>query len=126
MGRASVLLFLGSVAALLACKGESNKGSEPQPSVEDERGSVGPANPASVYCEKLGYTNKLEDELCVFPDGTSCPQFKFLSGECSPERSYCNVHGGTVAPQKDSYTGICTVNGKQCPDHDYFESGVCD
>jgi putative hemolysin len=48
-------------------------------------------NPASVYCEQNG--NKLEIQtaadgsqsgLCVFPDGSTCDEWAYYRGECSP------------------------------------------
>jgi len=48
-------------------------------------------NPASVYCEQKG--NKLEivtaadgsqSGVCVFPDGSTCDEWAYFRGECSP------------------------------------------
>jgi putative hemolysin len=47
------------------------------------------ANPASVYCEKMGYTDKIvtaadgsQSGVCVFPDGSECDEWQFYRGEC--------------------------------------------
>jgi putative hemolysin len=48
-------------------------------------------NPASVFCEQSG--NKLEiitaadgsqSGVCVFPDGSTCDEWAYFKGECSP------------------------------------------
>ena len=48
-------------------------------------------NPASVYCEQNG--NKLEIQtasdgsqsgVCIFPDGSTCDEWAYYRGECSP------------------------------------------
>ena len=48
-------------------------------------------NPASVYCIQQG--NKLEirtsadgsqSGVCVFPDGSTCDEWAYFRGECSP------------------------------------------
>ena len=49
------------------------------------------SNPASVYCTQQG--NKLEirtaddgsqSGVCIFPDGSSCDEWAYFRGECSP------------------------------------------
>jgi len=48
-------------------------------------------NPAALYCEELGNTmESIErdggmDADCVFPDGSRCGQWDFLSGRCGQE-----------------------------------------
>jgi hypothetical protein len=48
-------------------------------------------NPASVYCEKNGYTLEIrtaadgsQSGVCVFPDGSSCDEWAYYRGECGP------------------------------------------
>jgi len=48
-------------------------------------------NPASVYCEKNGYTleirtaaNDSQSGVCVFPDGSTCDEWAYYRGECGP------------------------------------------
>ncbi|MFH1838044.1 MAG: DUF333 domain-containing protein [Candidatus Kuenenbacteria bacterium] len=49
---------------------------------------IGMPNPASVYCEKMGYKLELKTEengqyaICIFPDGTKCEERAFFRGEC--------------------------------------------
>lgn len=56
---------------------------------------IGLPNPASVYCTTHGGQNQTKKDdagneygVCLFPDGTSCPDWEYLAGECMP--------GGTV------------------------------
>lgn len=48
-------------------------------------------NSASVYCEEQGYTFEIhtaedgsQSGICVFPDGSSCDEWAYFRGECSP------------------------------------------
>ncbi len=56
-------------------------------------------NPASTYCEEMGY--QLVGEMCVFPDSTSCEQWAFYRGECG--QNY--VHGVECA-QAGEHSGV--------------------
>lgn len=49
------------------------------------------ANPASIYCEQLGYRLEIvtaddgsQSGLCIFPDGRSCDEWAYYRGECGP------------------------------------------
>lgn len=42
------------------------------------------ANPSSVYCADMGYTLDING-TCIFPDGTSCPEWDFFRGECGQQ-----------------------------------------
>ncbi len=82
-------------------------------------------NVAALYCLTLGYeTDVVRDEsgsgehgVCVFPDGTSCPEWDFYAGTCGADFSLCamlqaeqvNKDDGhdTYAP---NYTA-CVVDG---------------
>lgn len=51
------------------------------------------ANPASTYCVEQGYKNEIKTAadgsqfgVCVFSDGSSCDDWKFLRGECGPAK----------------------------------------
>jgi putative hemolysin len=48
-------------------------------------------NPASVYCEQNGNTLEIrtaadgsQSGVCVFPDGSTCDEWAYYRGECSP------------------------------------------
>ncbi len=54
-------------------------------------GDVNIANPASVYCEKQGYTLETRTDsegnqygVCIFPDGSECDEWAYFRGECAP------------------------------------------
>ncbi len=56
-----------------------------------ETGDVDIANPASVYCEKQGYTleTRVDSQgnqygVCIFPDGSECDEWAYFRGECAP------------------------------------------
>lgn len=56
-------------------------------------GSVGLANPASVYCQEQGGRLEIrsgeggEVGICVFADGSECEEWAFFRGECAPGTS---------------------------------------
>jgi putative hemolysin len=120
---AAALGMAAALGATLAC------GSTTPSASEDERGSVGVPPTAAEYCTKLGFT--LTDSQCTFPDGTSCEEWAFYRGECGQAHSYCNQHGGTISSVTEdagSYTavyGICSVNGQQCQESSFVQTGKC-
>lgn len=96
----------------------------------DPPNSTGMANPASVYCENLGYETELiedaegnQDENCIFPDGTFCTSWDFLSGRCRPEMSFCEQQGSDLVEAPN--IGDCFFpDGSFCLESDYAE-GLC-
>lgn len=56
-------------------------------------------NPASKYCEDLGYKwqNKMTEEgeigFCIMPDGTEVDEWAFIKGEEGEEWNYCSQQG---------------------------------
>lgn len=117
-----------AVVVLVGCGGTDGK--PVTTASEDERGSVGVPPTAGEYCAKLGYT--VTDNQCRFPDGTSCEQWAFYRAECGNPRSYCVLHGGTVATKtenKGTWTAVyavCTLNGKVCEEGAFLTSGKCE
>jgi putative hemolysin len=115
-----------AVAGVFACGGSTTS---PTAGSEDERGSVGVPPTAAEYCTNLGY--KLEASQCNFPDGTSCEEWSFLRGGCGQSYSYCARHGGTISTvTEDAGTftavrGVCTLNGKQCDEGTFLQTGTC-
>lgn len=78
-----ILLVLAACAAP-----QTQAATEPSATVMPQAGIP---NPASVYCAQNG--NKLEIQtapdgsqngICVFPDGSSCDEWAYFRGECSP------------------------------------------
>jgi putative hemolysin len=78
-----VMLF---VSILTACMTQSSN----HP-VNPPNQPIGMANLASVYCQGLGYREetrnnvKGESGVCIFPDGTMCPELDFFQGSCGLE-----------------------------------------
>jgi putative hemolysin len=75
------LVGLGVIFAVaaVACGAPADK----DKTEDGSQASTGVANPAAVHCESLGY--RLEDDQCVFPDGSSCEQWAFWREECGPQ-----------------------------------------
>ncbi len=95
-------------------------------------GGVGLANPASVYCEGLGYELELRTDdigsygVCIFPDGSECDEWDFLAGRCGQEHSYCAQQGFLIETEEESNIGKCVfTDGSFCMELDYFE-GRCE
>jgi len=86
-------------------------------------------NPAALYCEELGNTmESIErdggmDADCIFPDGSRCGQWDFLSGRCGQERTYCVTQGGTF--EEGSNIGNCIFSDGSSCDEFLFFSGKC-
>jgi len=63
-------------------------------------------NPAAVYCRDLGYEYEIvkapsgEYGICILPDKT-CRGWKFFSGECGKEYSYCAKQGYDLITKTD-------------------------
>jgi putative hemolysin len=92
---------------------------------------VGLANPASVYCQGLGFSEETrESELgqygvCLFPDGSECDTWDFLAGRCGQDHSYCVSQGYQLEAQKDLSIANCVFDdGSSCSELLYFQ-GEC-
>lgn len=88
------------------------------------------ANPASVYCQGLGYVEETrENELgqygvCIFPDGSECDTWDFLAGRCGANQSYCAQQGYTLQAN-DTNIGTCVFSeSASCNEFEYF-NGEC-
>ncbi|MBN1310298.1 MAG: DUF333 domain-containing protein [Anaerolineae bacterium] len=88
--------------------------------------AIGLANPASVYCQGLGYREETREGeggqygVCIFSDGSECDTWDFLSGRCGQAHSYCVQQGYTL--EMDDNVAICTFpDGSSCPEIDFFE-----
>ena len=99
---------------------------EEQPA-EKEAGTLGSTNPASGYCDKLGY--KFEDGECIFPDGTKCKAWDFFRGEYGQKFTYCERQGFKIENRIDnmgSWTSeyaVCVFpDGSECLEQDYFDN----
>jgi len=104
---------------------------EETPIAIDPPNSFGIGNPASVYCENLGYETEIvedaegnQDGNCIFPDGTFCSSWDFLSGRCRPEMSFCEQQGNILVEAPN--IGDCFFpDGSFCLEIDFAE-GLCE
>ena len=120
-----------AVAALLVACGGSVGSPSPGPQAsEDERGSVGVPPGIAQYCLTLGFV--LAEGQCKFPDGTTCEETAFYRGQCGQSHSYCNQHGGTVSSNTEdagtftAIVAVCDLNGKQCTESSFVQTGKCE
>lgn len=89
------ILWTFITLSVAAC-GQSQPDTVSEP---ESQSAMGLPNPASVYCQGLGYreeTRTNEDGqfgVCLFPDGSECDTWDFLSGRCGQQHSYCVQQG---------------------------------
>jgi putative hemolysin len=131
-GKSSKLLIITGVliiAFLLgSCKG---LGGQPTPTPVDinedgeEDAFIGIPNPASFYCQEMGYELELRDDdsgtvgICVLPNGAECEEWEFLAGGCSIEWTFCQRQGYNIREGDDG--AICTFSdGSTCPEYEFF------
>ena len=126
--RPYMILLLILIAALLVsgCKGSQDE-QLPTPFVEGEAGDafIGIPNPASFYCQEMGYELELRETdagtegICKFPNGAECEEWEFLAGGCSIEWTFCQRQGYNIHTSEDM--AICTFNdGSTCPEYEFF------
>ena len=115
----SIILFAVSLAG---CAPEADQtGDQP----------AGLANPASVYCQGLGFEEETREnelgqhEVCIFPDGSECDTWDFLAGRCGQKHTYCVDQGYEFQAKKDSSIAACLFDdGSTCSELLFFE-GEC-
>ena len=85
----------------------------------------GMANPATIYCEELGYeyytadTDEGQHGICVFPDGSRCDAWRFLEGTCGQSYSYCARQGYDLTTKTDGRNpfsveySVCVHDGQE-------------
>ena len=118
------LLLVGAIA-LTGCKG-SQEEPVPTPFIEGEEDPfIGIPNPASFYCQEMGYELDLRDAeggtegICIMPNGAECEEWDFLAGSCSIEWTYCQRQGFNIREGEDG--AICTFNDESsCPEYEFF------
>ena len=119
-----LILFILAAVWLSACVPDQDKQEQVKP-------AVGLANPASVYCQGLGFREETrENELgqsgvCIFPDGSECDSWDFLAGRCGQENSYCVQEGFELETMEDGNIATCIYpDGSTCNEFSYFQ-GEC-
>ena len=99
----------------------------PTPFVVDgeEDPFVGIPNPASFYCQEMGYqldlreTDEGTEGICIFPNGAECEEWKFLSGGCAIEWTFCQRQGYVI--REGENFAICHFpDGSACSEYDFF------
>ena len=104
------------------------------PVIDEEIGDadpfIGVPNPASFYCQEMGYTLDLRDTdegtegICIFPDGSECEEWEFLSGGCAIQWTFCQRQGSNIRTEDN--IGTCVFSdGSSCPEYEYF-IGECE
>ena len=115
-------LIIITTLILTACGSAAPAETAPPPG-----GSVGLANPASVYCTESGYELTFSADgstgTCKFPDGSMCEEWAFFRGECGQSFSYCETHGGKLEV-RDSIATCVFSDNSTCPEADFFTE-VC-
>jgi putative hemolysin len=124
-----ILVLIGVLGTFLTILKLSTRPAPLCPSFLGREGIPSMPNPASVYCNSLGYN--LKDDYCLFPDGSKRNQWEFFSGKCGQKFSYCERYGkGKIDVVREScaYSSECAVcilpDGTHCFDWDYC-SGKC-
>jgi putative hemolysin len=83
-------IFISTIIliSLTACTALQLQNPEPTAKVTPP---VNMPNPASVYCEDNGNTLEIrtaadgsQSGVCIFPDGSTCDEWAYYRGECSP------------------------------------------
>ncbi|MCJ7717369.1 MAG: DUF333 domain-containing protein [Anaerolineales bacterium] len=129
-------LVLVSLIFLTGCQATRlNLEQTPTPFLErgdNEEGDpfIGVPNPASFYCQEMGYELELRDVsggtlgMCVFPDGNECEEWDFLAGGCGAEWSFCQRQGYKI--KAGDNIGSCVYpDGSTCSEYDFF-IGECE
>jgi putative hemolysin len=118
------LIFL-LLAPILGCSPRAE-----QPTEADTL--TGLANPASVYCQGLGYDEETREGemgqygVCLFPDDSECDTWDFLAGRCGQQHSYCDQQGYQLEATEDGNIATCTFDdGSICSEFTYFK-GDCE
>jgi len=120
-----VTMILIGVYVLSACKGSEEL--VPTQFYENEVGDafIGIPNPASFYCQEMGYELDLRDTnggtegICIMPNGTECEEWEFLAGGCSVEWTFCQRQGYNIREGEEG--AICTFNdGSSCLEYEFF------
>lgn len=116
------------IIAILISTGCSFSKSTPTPDFGNPEGEdpfIGVPNPASFYCQEMGYelemreTDQGTEGICIFPNGAECEEWEFLAGGCSIEWTFCQRQGYNI--RAGDGTAECSFNdGSTCPEYDFF------
>ncbi len=100
---AIILLMLTACTALRVQNSELTTTVIPQ---------VNMPNPASVYCEQNGNTLEIrtaadgsQSGVCIFPDNSTCDEWAYFRGECSPASENSPTPAMTIAATAEAGGG---------------------
>jgi putative hemolysin len=104
-----IFTFTIILMALTACTTLQVQTTEP---AATDIPQVNMPNPASVYCEQNGNTLEIrtaddgsQSGVCVFPDGSTCDEWAYYQGECSPIGKATSEPNATVDPTLSNASG---------------------
>lgn len=126
MSRKTTLFLFVSIVLLAACL----VGCAPETD-QPENPPVGLANPASAYCQGLGFKEETrENELgqygiCIFPDNSECDTWDFLAGRCGQEHSYCVEQEYKILATEDANIATCNFDDRSTCNEFLFFEGKC-
>jgi len=120
-------LVLTLTLILVSCRGTAGDPT-PTPFIEKEGEDpfIGVPNPASFYCQEMGYQLEMRETeagtegICIFPDGKECDEWEFLSGSCAIEWTFCQRQGSTIQAGEGNVGTCGFADGSSCPEYDYF------
>ena len=123
-----IILILFAGLLMVGCQGSKSQPT-PTPFIEPFDGEIdqfiGIPNPASFYCQEMGYQLELKDSddgtegICRFPDGKECEEWDFLSGSCAIEWSFCQRQGYRIR-EGDGMATCVFPDDSTCPEYDFF------
>jgi len=84
-------------------------------------------NPASVYCVQNGNKHEIhtaangsQSGVCVFSDGSTCDEWAYYKGECSPSMKSISDQAATVDPTLANANGGSMAPGVSEPFTDWW------
>jgi putative hemolysin len=121
------ILILLALALLSGCGLVGSNTPTPYPENTDgeEDPFIGIPNPASFYCQEMGYQLEMRENqqgtegICIFPNSTECEEWEFLAGGCAQEWTFCQRQGYSL--QEGEGMATCVFpDGSSCPEYDLF------
>ena len=95
-------------------------------------------NPASVYCQDMGYKSELREdtsgnqyEVCILPDESECRSWDLLKGKCGQKFTICEKQGNRIETRvldmgtwKMEYAVCVFPDGSERPEWELFQEKV--
>ncbi len=101
-----LILILLTVLFITGCRSGEVESAPPTPPGRNRNRDqfVGIPNPASFYCQEMGYELELRESaggtegICILPDGKECEEWEFLAGGCAIEWTSASARVPTSRP----------------------------